>query len=88
MEDRLIDDDRVDRRNIDAGFNNRRAEKHIVLMLIEILHIFFKHGFAHLSMGGDNPGFGHKSLELPGDLLHARDAPGDEIDLAAALQFL
>ena len=57
-------------------------------MLIEILHIFLKHGFAHLSMGGDNPGFGHKGFELPGDLLHACDPPGDEIDLAAALQFL
>ena len=54
----------------------------------ELQHHFFEFAFRHLSVADDDSRRRNESLELGGDFPDGVDAVVDEIDLAAALEFL
>ena len=54
----------------------------------ELQHHFFEFAFRHLAVADDDFRFGNQRLKFGGDFPNGIDAVVDEIDLAAAFQFL
>ena len=81
-----VNDDRVRGRNIDAGLNDRRAEKHVVVLLIELAHHALERVFRHLSVGDRDAGLGNQFEQPLVTRLDRVDIVMEEVDLAPALQ--
>ena len=80
-----LNDDRIGRRHINAGFNNRGTQEHVKALLIEVAHHMLKLAFAHLPVGNGNAGFGHKRFEPGAGVFDGVHFVMQVVDLSAAL---
>ena len=55
-----VDDEGVDGGHVDAGFDDRGAHEHVILVLGEVEDDLFEDGFVHLTVRDGNTSFGHK----------------------------
>ena len=79
-----IDDDGVGRRDIDAALDDRRADQHVELAMVEIEHHLLELALRHLPMADAHFGLRQQLAQVFGHGLDVLDAIVDEIDLAAA----
>ena len=82
-----VDDDGVGVGDVDARFDDRRAQQHVEALLVEIEHHLFQLALRHLPVGDADARLGHQFLQV---VAHAADAfhvVVQEIHLAAAGQF-
>jgi len=80
-------DQGVRARHVEPGLDDRRAEQHVELALVEVEHHVLERLLAHLAVADRDPGLGDELLEaLEGDVdrLHA---VVEHVDLPAARQF-
>ncbi len=63
-----VDDERVDRRHVEAALDDRRAHQHVVLALPELLHDAFEPAFVHLPVRDRDARLRHESLDVVGDV--------------------
>ena len=82
------DDEAVCGGDVDAGFDDRRAEQEVCLVMDEAEHGFFEVFFVHLSVGDDDSGFGGQALDAFEVFWEFFDAVVQKIDLSAASEFL
>src|SRR6185437_3161237 len=82
-----IDEHGVCKRNINAVFDDRGGNEHVVLVMHEGENHAFKLGFAHLAMAHNHARRGHQFLNARRNLVDEHDAIVHEIDLPAALEF-
>ena len=84
---RVLNDDRIRQRNIQAVFHNRGADKYVVLMLHEAQQHAFQFGLRHLSMPHADAHLRHRVLQPHGSLVNGIHAVMNEIHLPAAEDF-
>ena len=80
--------DRVAERDVEAVLDDGGGDENVGLVMHELQHHFFEFGFPHLAVADDDARLRNQFLQLGGDLPDALDAVVDEVDLAAALEFL
>ncbi|MOA10304.1 hypothetical protein D3C78_1301880 [compost metagenome] len=80
---RTFNDDRVRRRNIDAGFNNRRTHQHVKTLVVEIVHHPFQLALAHLPVTDGNACLRHQFSQFIGGFLDVFDIVKEIINLPA-----
>jgi len=85
---RPIDQDCIAQRNVEAVFDNRRRDQNVGFVMHEFQHHFFQLPFTHLPMPHSNARLWSHGLNLGRNLPNRIDAVVDEINLAAAVQFL
>ena len=83
-----IDEDRVAERDVEAVLDDRGGHQNVGFVMHELQHHFFQFAFRHLSVPDDDARLRHEFLQLGGDFPDALHAVVDEVDLAAALEFL
>src|SRR3984957_1491205 len=83
-----VDQDRVAERNVEAVLDDRGRNQNVGFVVHEFQHHFFKFTFRHLPVADDDPGCGDENLELGRYFEDGVDAVVDEINLAAAFEFL
>ena len=69
-----VDDERVHRRHVDAGLDDRRADEHVVLVLPEVEHHPLERAFVHLSVRDGDTGLRNELADVRGgvlDVVHA-----------------
>ena len=81
-----VDDERVDRRHVDARLDDRRADEHVVLALPEVDDDLLERALVHLAVGDRDPGLGHEVADLGRDLLDVLHPVVHEEHLALAEQ--
>ena len=81
-----IDDDGIGRGNVDAAFDDRRADEHVEAAMIEVEHDPLQRAFAHLSVGDTDVGLRQETHEVRRDRLDVLDPVVHEVNLAAAAQ--
>ncbi len=81
----VVDEDRVGIGNIQAAFDDRRADQDVRLVADELQHHIFQLPLAHLAVPDDDAGIGHQLLNLVGHFSDVVDAVVDEIDLPLAI---
>ena len=74
--------------NVEAVFDDRRRQQHVVLARDELEHRVFELVFVHLSVADDDAGLGNEPLQQVADREDRFDAVVDEIHLAAARQLV
>ena len=79
-----IDDDRIGRRDVDAALDDRRADEHVELAVIEVEHHELELALRHLAVADAHVGLGQQLAQVFGHRLDVLDAVVDEVDLAAA----
>ncbi len=82
----VVDDDRVDVGDVEAGLDDRRADEDVGAGLGEVEHDVFELVLRHLAVADEDVGLGHDVAQLAGDELDVVHAVVDEEDLAAAVQ--
>ena len=82
----VVDDDRVGVGNIQAAFDDRRADQDVRLVADELHHHVFQLPFAHLPVADDDAGIGDQLLNLIGHLDDVLHAVVNEIDLPLAIE--
>src|SRR6266478_1438360 len=83
-----IDDDRVAQRDVESVLNNRGRDQDVGFVMHKFQHYSFQLPFAHLSVADCNPRIWNHRLKLGRNLPDRVDAVVDEINLAAAVEFL
>ena len=81
-----VDDQRVDRRHVDARLDDRRADEHVVLALPEVEHDLLERALVHLAVGDGDAGLGHQLAQVGGHVLDVLHPVVHEEDLALAQQ--
>ena len=81
-----VDDDRVRVRDVEPGFDDRRADEDVRLPCREGDHHLLERTFRHLAVADDDPGIGQELAELLGLGLDRLDPVVDEEDLAAPVE--
>ena len=69
-----LDDERVDRRHVDAALDDRRAHEHVVATLPEVDDHLLERALVHLPVGDGDARLGHQLAQPAGghlDRLHA-----------------
>ena len=61
----VVDDQRVRVGHVQAGLDDRRAQQHVVLVLVEVEHHVLQRVLAHLAMADRDARLGHE-LREPG----------------------
>ena len=84
---RLVDDDRIGRRNVQARLDDRGADQDVRLAPQELEHDLFKLMAGHLAVAHDNTGVRGQLLHLFGHALNIVNAVMHKIDLTVAAQF-
>ena len=79
-----IDDDGVGIGDVDAVFDNRRGEQHIIVVVGEVENDLFEFFWLHLSMSDGHTGIRDILMDHIGNLLQLTDAVVHEIDLPIA----
>ena len=79
-----MDDDGVGVGDVDAGFDDGRAQQHVEALLVEVQHYPLQFAFRHLPMGDADARLRHQSLQLVVHAADALDVVVQEIHLAAA----
>jgi hypothetical protein len=82
-----VHDQRVGGRDVEAGFDDRGREQHVVLALVERRHHVLELTRRHLAVGDRDGGLRHLGVEEALDLGQILDARGDVERLAAAIAF-
>src|SRR6185437_772284 len=82
-----VDDDCVRTRNVEAVLNDARRAKNVVFAVHKGEHCTLKLHLRHLAMADDDARLGHKLTNLRRHFIDALNAVGDEVRLAAALEF-
>ena len=82
-----VDDKRVRARDVEAAFDNRGREQHIIFALIEGGHDVFELARRHLSVGDDEGDFRHMRAEEILQLVEIGDARRHEKGLPATILF-
>ena len=81
-----VDDERVDRRHVDARLDDRRAHEHVAAPLPEVVHDALERPLVHLAVRDDDAGLGHELADAARDVLDVADAVVHEERLALAQQ--
>src|SRR3546814_12177312 len=76
----------VGRGHVDAGFDNRRAQQHVVALLVETLHDVFKLAFGHLAVGDGYARFGNQFFEAGAAIVDGFHFVVQKIRLTPALE--
>ena len=83
----VLNDERVDVRNVNPGFDNRRAHQNVRLAVHHAPHDFRQLLFAHAPVSHDDPRlFSKQFLNVRRRAVNALNAVVDIVDLSAALQ--
>ena len=82
-----VDDQRVGGRDVEAGFDNRRAQKNVIAAIVERRHDLIEFAGRHAAMGGADPRFGHVIVKEFPDVRQIGDARHDIECLATAQPF-
>ena len=77
-----VDDERVDRRHVDARLDDRRAHEHVVLALPEVEHDLLERALVHLAVGHRDARLGHELAQAGGHVLDVLHPVVHEEDLA------
>ena len=80
-----VHDQRVGGRDVEAGFDDRGREQHVVLAVVEGRHHVLEHGRRHLAVGDGDLHLGHGLVEERFGLGQILDARADVEALAAAI---
>ena len=84
----VLDNEGVDVRDVDAGFDNRRADENLNVAVREGLHHVAEPFLAHFAVRhGDGDVLAELGLELRGAFVNCLDAVVQVIDLPAAREF-
>jgi hypothetical protein len=83
---RTIDDDGVCGGDVDAALDDRRADEHVEVAMVEREHDLLERALRHLSMRDADLRFRQELLEIARDALDVLDAVVHEVHLAAAAQ--
>ena len=83
-----VDQDRVAERDVEAVLDDGGGDEDVGFVMHEAEHHFFEFGLAHLAVADHDVCLRNQFLQLGGDLPDALDAVVDEVDLAAAFEFL
>ena len=83
-----VNQDRVAQRDVETVFDDCGGDEDVGFLVHEFEHHFFEFAFRHLSVADDDARGGNECLNLGGDFPDGVDAVVNEIDLAAALEFL
>ena len=78
----------VAERDVEAVLDDGGRDQNVGFVMHEFQHHFFEFAFGHLSVADDDARRGNQRLKLGGDFPDGVDAVVDEIDLAAAFEFL
>ena len=84
---RVIHNQGICVRHVQAVFNNGCAQQHVIVAVVEVQHHVFQLVFLHLPVGHAHPGFRH---QCPQPLIEAADAPHpvvQKVDLSAPAEF-
>ena len=84
QEVRAVDDERVDRRHVDARLDDRRAHEHVAAPLPEVVDDALEGPLVHLAVRDHDPGLGHELAHAPSDVLDVAHAVVHEERLALA----
>ncbi len=84
---RAVDDDGVGERDVEAVFDDRSRDEHVVLVVHKGEHDALELGLRQLSVADDDARRGHLLADHGGHLVDGFNAVVDEVDLTAALQF-
>src|SRR5215204_4498031 len=82
----VVDDDGVDVRDVDAGFDDRRADEHVVIVADEGEDHLLQHLFIHLTVPDAESCFRHKLTQAVGEAINAVDTIVNHIHLPSTLQ--
>ena len=81
-----LDDQGVGVGDVQAGFDYRRADEHVELLVPEVQDHLLQTPLGHLAVGRRDPRLGHEFADARGGLLDARHLVVDEEDLPLAQQ--
>ena len=81
-----VDDERVDRRHVEAALDDRRAHEHVVLALPELVHDPLEPALVHLAVRDRDPHFRHELAHVGRDVLDVLHPVVHEEHLAFAQQ--
>ena len=81
-----VDDERVDRRHVEAALDDRGAHEHVVLVLPEVEHDPLEPALVHLPVRDRDARLGHELAHVLGDELDVLHAVVHEEHLALAQQ--
>ena len=84
---RVIDDQGVRAGNVQAVFDDGRAQQHVVAAGIEVHHHVLQLVLPHLPVGNPDTRFGHQRPQALMELFNAPDPVVQEVDLPAAAEF-
>ncbi len=84
----VLDDQRVDVRDVDARLDDRRADEDVDLALHEVPPDRGQLLLGHLAVGDADPRLGHEFVHLRGAVRDALDIVVQVVDLAAPAQLL
>ena len=83
----VVDDDGIGVGDIEAGFDDGRADQHIDPALHEVDHRLFEFVFGHLAVADGDAGIRHDALHFVGHLVYGLHAVMEEKYLPLAVQF-
>ena len=81
-----VDDERVDRRHVEAALDDRRAHEHVVLAFPELLHDPLEPALVHLAVRDRDARLGHELAHVGRDVLDVLHAVVHEEHLPLAQQ--
>ena len=81
-----VEDDRVDTRDIDARFDDCRADEHVSLALGELFHVLAQDVGRHLTVGDEEARLRHEAAQFDGLAVDRAHLVVEEVDLTAAIQ--
>ena len=82
-----VDEDGIGERNVEAVFDDRGRDKHVILVVHKGEHHALKFGFAHLPVADNDARRGNQLLNARSDFVDGFDAVVHEVNLAAAFEF-
>ena len=82
----LVDDDRIDVGDIDAGLDDGGADQDVELVFDEREHDAFELVLVHLSVADSESCLRHQTLQVLQDVVDALHAVVDEVDLTTATE--
>ena len=80
----VVDEDRVDRRDVDTVLDDRGREQDVGLAREEGAHVIGELALPHLPVRDGDPRLGYHTAQARGDRVMDIDAVVDEVDRAAA----
>ena len=82
-----VHNDGIGVRNVDPGFDNRCAQKHIGALVIEVGHHLFQLALAHLTMADGDRRLWNQLLQFGGGVFNRTDLVMQVVNLPTTHQF-